>query len=263
VATFNQPVGITIDGGNLYVVEYGNNKIRKIVIATGVVSSFTGAANTAGAVGAADGAGAVATFNLPMGITTDGSNLYVVDYGNNKIRKIVIATGVVSRFTGAANTAGVVGAADGAGVAATFKWPRSITSDGTNVYVADMLNSKIRKIVIATGVVSSMTGVVNSAGVQGSADGAASAATFNWPIGITSDGTNLYVTDTDNQKIRKIVISTGDVTSLTGGANTAGVAGATDGVGAVATFNKPQDITSDGTNLYVADTGNNTIRKIK
>jgi sugar lactone lactonase YvrE len=262
-ATFNQPVGITSDGSNLYVVEYGNNKIRKIVIATGVVSSFTGVANTAGAVGAADDAGAVATFNLPMGITTDGSNLYVVDYGNNKIRKIVIATGVVSSFTGAANTAGVVGAADGAGASATFKWPRSITSDGTNVYVADMLNSKIRKIVIATGVVSSMTGVANTAGVQGSTDGAASTATFNWPIGITSDGTNLYVTDTDNQKIRKIVITTGDVSSLTGVANTAGVAGTTDGGGAAATFNKPQDITSDGTNLYVADTGNNTIRKIQ
>ena len=77
-----------------------NNKIRKIVIATGVVSSLTGAANTAGAAGAADGTGTAATFNRPNGITSDGTNLYVADTYNNKIRQIVIATRRGEQFDG-------------------------------------------------------------------------------------------------------------------------------------------------------------------
>jgi sugar lactone lactonase YvrE len=252
-ATFSYPSGITTDGTNLYVTDYANQKIRKIVIATGVVSSLTGLANTTGTMGAADGAGASAKFYYPVGITTDGTNLYVSDTFNNKIRKIVIATGVVSSLTGVASTPGPdssttclttpsVCAVDGAGSAATFYIPQGITTDGANLYVADSWNNKIRKIVIATGVVSSL-----------------SAATFNWPEGITTDGTNLYVTDTYSNKIRKIVIATGVVTTLAG----TGAVGAADGAGAVATFKIPSDITSDGTNLYVTDTGNNAIRKIQ
>jgi sugar lactone lactonase YvrE len=263
VATFWFPQGITTDGTNLYVADTNSNKIRKIVIATGVVSSFTGVANTAGAIGAADGAGTSATFHYPDSISTDGANLYVADMYNNKIRKIVIATGVVSSFTGAANTAGAYGSADGAGATATFNTPDGITTDGTNLYLADYMNNKIRKIVIATGVVSSLTGAANTAGVAGAADGAGTAATFNYPSGITTDGTNLYVSDAGNNKIRKIVIATGVVSSLTGTVNTAGAVGAADGAGATATFWQPIGITSDGSSLFVADFGNNIIRKIQ
>jgi sugar lactone lactonase YvrE len=309
-ATFSYPFSITADSANLYVTDYGNQKIRKIVIATGVVSSFTGVASTVGVTGALDSAGATATFNWLRGITTDGTNLYVTDSGNNKIRMIVIATGVVSSVTGVANTAGVAGTADGAGAAATFNWPQgitataggmlyvadgrgmirrvvrstaevgtlagsaygvdgtgatasfsgphSVTSDGVNLYVADSANNKIRKIVIATGVVTTLAGT----GVAGAADGAGAAAMFDAPYGITTDGTNLYVADDNNNKIRKIVIATGVVSSVTGVANTAGATGAADGPGATATFYYPHGITTDGTNLYVADSYNNKIRKI-
>ncbi|MBI5236082.1 MAG: hypothetical protein HY886_07530, partial [Deltaproteobacteria bacterium] len=78
--------------------------------------------------------------------------------------------------------------------------------------------------------------------------------------GITTDGTNLYVADTYNHTIRKIVISTGVVTTLAG---TALSTGSTDGTGSVARFYNPFGITTDGTNLYVADTSNHTIRKIQ
>jgi sugar lactone lactonase YvrE len=247
-ATFNAPYGITTDGTNLYVADEFNNKIRKIMIATGAVSSLTGATNTIGATGAADGAGATATFDYPVGITTDGANLYVTDFLNNKIRKIVIATGVVSSLTGATNTTIAPGAADGTGATATFYSPEGITTDGTNLYVVDTYNNKIRKIVIATGAVSSLTGATNTASAIGAADGAGATATFYFPYGITTDGTNLYVVDEFNNKIRKIVIATGVVSSLTG---------------ATATFNYPYGITTDGTNLYVADTGNSKIRKIQ
>ena len=262
-ASFNAPIGITTDGTSLFVSEYDNHKIRRIVIATGMVSSVTGTANTAMAPGAADGAGASASLDRPTGITTDNTNLYVVDRSNQKIRKIVIATGMVSSMTGTANTAMPQGAQDGAATGATFLGPWDITTDGTNLYVPDGNNYKIRKIVIATGMVSSVTGTANTAMARGAQDGPGATATFTEIHGITTDGTNLYATDTLNNKVRKIVIATGVVSSVTGTANAAATSGAADGAGAVASFNEPWGITTDGISLYVADKANNTIRKIQ
>jgi DNA-binding beta-propeller fold protein YncE len=247
-ARFYHPFGITTDGTNLYVTDYGNSTIRKIVISTGAVTTIAGSAGT---IGSADGIGTAATFNYPTGIITDGTNLYVTDTYNSTIREIAISTGAVTTLAGSL----AIGSADGTGTAATFYYPTGITMDGTNLYVADNGNSTIRRIVISTGVVTTIAG---SAGAIGSADGTGTAATFNYPIGIATDGTNLYVTDSGNNTIRKIVISTGAVTTLAGGiAN-----GSADGTGAAAIFNYPSGITRDGTNLYVTDTDNNTIRKI-
>ena len=259
-AWFNTPRGITTDGSNVYVADTGNNKIRQIAIATGLVTTLAGGS---GASGAADGTGTAAAFNSPQDITTDGANLYVADTGNNKIRKIVIASGAVSSLTGAANMAGAAGSADGAGTAATFNWPQGITTDGANLYVADTLNYKIRKIVLASGAVSSLTGAANAAAGQGFADGSGTTATFADPVGITTDGSNLYVVDFGNRKIRKIDIATAVVSSLTGTANTTGAAGFADGTGAAATFNGPYGITSDGASLYVTELVNGVIRKIQ
>jgi len=263
-ATFNGPVGITTDGTNLYVTDLFNYKIRKIVIATGMVSSLTGLASTASTAGVSDGPGSGAMFNAPGGITTDGTNLYVVDANNYKIRKIVIASGLVSSFTGAASAVSASGATDGPAASATFSGSGGITTDGTNLYVADTNNNKIRRIVIAGGLVSSFTGATSTAGGCGAVDGAATTmATFCSPLGITSDGANLYVIDKNNNKIRKIGIATGQVSSVTGAASAVSAAGAMDGAGTTAEFNYPNGITTNGTDLFVADTGNNTVRKIQ
>jgi hypothetical protein len=214
VATFNGPTGIATVGTNLYVIDGRNYKIRKIVIATGEVSSLTGVVNTPGPTNstctatpsacAVDGAAGAATFNEPTGIVADGTNLYVSDSWNHKIRKIVIATGEVSSFTGVSSTRGVASAADGAGTNATFNYPTGITADATNLYIADAFNHKIRKVEIATGVVSSVTGLANAPGVLGAADGLATTATFNAPFGIVSVGTSLYVADGYNKNIRRL-----------------------------------------------------------
>jgi sugar lactone lactonase YvrE len=258
---FNGPAGIASDGTNLYVTDKFNNTIRKVVLSTASVTTLAGSAS----LSPTNGFGAVASFNLPSNIASDGTNFYVADSGNNIIRKIVIATGAVSTFAGS----GLWGSADGVATAASFKGPSGITTDGTNLYVADTFNNKIRKIVIATGAVSTLAG----SGVWGSVstsatgdvltgpsvDGIGAAATFKSPSGITTDGTNLYVADTSSHTIRKVVIASGAVTTFAGGA---GVAGLLDGVGLVASFTMPTGITSDGTNLYVADTGNHVIRQI-
>ncbi len=252
-ASFIGPFGIARDGVNLYVadtdIDTGNSTIRQIVISTGVVTTLAGVAET---FGSSDGTASAALFNKPESITTDGTNLYLTDTENFTIRKIVISTGAVTTLAGTALSSGFT---DATGAAARFDSPSGITTDGTNLYVADTDNSSIRQIVISTGAVTTLAGN----GRVGSTDGPGPSAEFNVPNGITTDGTNLYVVDTENFTIRKIVISTGAVTTLAG---TAGLSGSIDAIGVNASFLSPQGIVTDGVNLYVTDTDNDTIRKI-
>ena len=250
-ARFYGPGGTTTDGTNLYIADASNNTVRKIVIATGVVTTLAG---TALATGSTDATGGAARFYNPYGITTDGTNLYVADTINNTVRKIVIASGVVTTLAGSAT---LTGSTDATGTAALFSRPLGITTDGTNLYVVDYGNSTVRKIVIASGAVTTPAG---TATLTGSTDATGTAARFNGPYGITTDGTNLYVADTNNSTVRKIVIASGAVTTPAG---TATLTGSTDATGTAARFNGPGGITTDGTNLYVADTNNSTVRKIQ
>jgi sugar lactone lactonase YvrE len=243
-ARFYNPYGITTDGTNLYVTDLWNHRIRKIVISTGVVTTLAGSSE-----GYTDATGTSARFNMPFGITTDGTNLYVADFLNSRIRKIVISTGVVTTLAGSSS-----GYTDATGTSARFKSLVGITTDGTNLYVSDQSNHRIRKIVIDNGTVTTLAGQSDN----GTTDATGTSARFYNPQGITTDGTNLYVTDLWNHRIRKIVISTGVVTTLAGSSQ-----GYTDATGTSARFNYPNDITTDGTNLYVADTSNNRIRKIE
>jgi len=205
-----------------------------------------------GSSGSADNTtGTSASFNDPSGITTDGTNLYVTDLVNHLIRKIVISTGAVTTVAGTGSS----GSANGTGTSASFNGPSGITTDGTNLYLADFNNHLIRKIVISTGAVTTVAGT----GSSGSANGTGTSASFNLPYGITTDGTNLYVVDTSNHLIRKIVISTGAVTTVAG----TGSSGSANGTGTSASFNGPTGITTDGTNLYLADSNNHLIRKIE
>ena len=154
-----------------------------------------------------------------------------------------------------AGSAGASGTADGTGAAARFNGPSDVAVDSAgNAYVTDTNNNTIRKITPA-GVVSTLAG---SAGASGSADGTGGAARFHSPTGITIDGQgNLFVADTENNTIRKITPA-GTVTTFAG---QAGVSGSIDG--ASASFNMPGGVALDGSgNLFVADSGNDTIRKI-
>jgi hypothetical protein len=192
-ASFSQIyTGITTDGTNLYVTDRGNNKIRKIVIDNGTVTTLAGTGTSV----STDGTGTAASFAGPMGITTDGTNLYIVDYNGHKIRKLVISTGVVTTLAGSSN-----GFADhDNGTLAKFYNPRGITTDGTNLYVGDTSNRRIRQIVIDNGTVTTLAG----SGSSSSTNGKGTAASFSSPEGITNDGNNLYVVDRTRSLIRKI-----------------------------------------------------------
>lgn len=289
-ARFFAPEGVAIDAaGNVYVADMFNHAIRKITPA-GVVSTFAG---TAVVRGSADGTGVAARFAEPVGIAADSAgNVYVADMFNYAIRKVTPA-GVVTTLAGAA---GVEGSTDGIGAAARFKSPNGIAADGAgnvyvtdagsirkitpagvvttlpgtvgadatgiatdgagNVYVADTLRHTIRKITPA-GVVSTLAG---AEGVSGDIDGTGAAARLNGPVRLATDGAgNVYVTEPSNYTIRRITPA-GVVTTLAG---TARAKGSTDGIGAAARFGDPDGIATDSEgNVYVADWGNHTIRKI-
>jgi streptogramin lyase len=197
-----------------------------------------------------------ARFFYPSRIAIDGSNnLFVTDSGNHIIRKITPAA-VVTTFAG---TAGNVGSVDAIGAAASFNSPKGIAVDGSlNVYVSDSGNHTIRKITPA-GVVTTLAG---TAGSLGSSNGTGASARFNNPNGLAIDTSgNVCVADVGNHIIRKIVPSTGVVTTIIG---SAGNIGSTDGQGSSGSLSSPNGISVNLSGyLFVTDTGNYSIRKIK
>jgi hypothetical protein len=190
-ALFRDPGGIVVDAsGNLFITDTENGAIRKMT-PSGDVTTFAGN----GTQKSVDGAGTAASFYFPWGITIDASgNLYVVDNGSNKIRKVT-NTGVVTTIAGS----GVKGFANGKGNAAAFNLPNGICIDPSgNLYVCDTGNNQIRKIT-PDGTVSTFAGGVNPTYV-GYQNGS-----FGMPDGIAIDASgNIYVSDSVFNVIRKI-----------------------------------------------------------
>jgi M6 family metalloprotease-like protein len=211
-------------------------------------------AGQAGVAGETDGPAAIALFNSPTGIAVDSTgNSYVADNANHVIRKITPA-GMVSLLAG---SPGNPGSRDGQGPNAQFNSPTGIAVDKSgNVFVADQMNSIIRKIT-PEGVVTTLAGL---AGVVGGNDGVGTEARFNHASGVAVDCFgNVYVTDTGNNTIR--VINSDEMVSTLAGSN--GEPGSADGAGAAARFASPFGIAVDTLgNVYVTDEGNSTIRKI-
>jgi len=253
-ARFNSPYGVAATStGTIYVADMSNMVIRKITPAR-AVTTFAGSATTdGGGIGSSDGTGRTARFNYPNGVAVTGTTVYVADTYNSTIRKVTSA-GVITTFAG---TTGVPGSTDGTGNAAQLDHPFGVAADKAgNVYVADTLNSTIRKITSA-GVVTTLAG---TPGVIGSADGSGSAAQFFYAFAVAVDGAgNVYVGDTNNFTVRKITPA-GVVTTLAG---LAGKHDYADGTGSDAGFGNLFGIAADSAgNVYVADNTYSTIRKI-
>jgi sugar lactone lactonase YvrE len=274
--------------GNFYVADYGNNTIRKITPA-GMVSTYAGSPNV---YGAADGNASDARFYTIMDLAMDpADNLYVADYGNNRIRKIT-PSGTVSTFAigityprslsvlpdgslaAAGNdpavyrisTGGVVsliagsstveGTTNGVGADARFgKYSKELAVDASgNIYVADGSNHLLRKI-DPTFNVTTVAGIVGSSGTN---DGPVATATLNSPFSLAFDSAgNFFFSDSNT--IRKLTPD-GVVSTVTG---VAGTQGYQDGAPGVATFYGPSGMAiAAGGNLIVADAGNHCIRMI-
>ncbi len=258
VAQLKDPRGVAVysdvAGDVVYVADKNNHSIRKIT-SGGVVSTLAGTSRS----GFMDGAGNVAQFSYPHGVAVDSSGkVYVADSSNHRIREIT-SGGVVSTLAGS----GTAGFMDGAGNVAQFNSPVGVAVDVSgNIYVADKKNHRIRKITTDAGGVVEVETLAGTGGT-GFMNGAGNVAQFNKPNGVAVDVSgNVYVADSDNNRIRKITTDAGGVVEVETLAGT-GSSGSTNGAGNVARFNEPKGIAVDVSgNVYVADSSNHRIREI-
>jgi hypothetical protein len=226
--------------------------------------TFSTLAGTPGIVGSVDGTNRTAQFAFPGAIAVDaGGSVYVADTGNSIIRKLTLE-GSNWVATTIAGQAGDFGSADGANDEARFNFPSGIAVDAnTNLYVADQVNSTIRKIA-PDGTNWMVSTIAGMAGYYGSADGTGSEARFYYPCGLAVDnGGNVYVADQVNSTVRKITPA-GLVSTIAGLAGTYGSANSTGINSSGVRFYWPSALAVDAeTNIYVADTFNDAIRKLK
>jgi len=218
---FNNPDGMVTDGYYLYIADRGNQRIRKVTLSTGAVSTFAGS----GTAGFVDGIGTAAQLNDPRFIGTDGTYLYIGDNVNFAVRKIHMTTAQVTTI---------------ATSFATLNDPRGFAVYNNNLYVTDYNNDAIRQIDLNT---NTLTTVVSTG--------------LNSPSGLALVGTNLYIGDKNSDRILTTTIGVWTVSTFAGSSN-----GYTNGTGTSALFRTPEGVTTDGVNLYIADIGNNAIRKI-
>lgn len=249
-AAFSNPMGVATDHtGNIYVADSRNNLIRKIS-ADGMVTTLAGS----GRQGSADGRGSSASFFFPVGIASgNDGNVYVADTHNSLIRKIG-PDGTVTTIAGKL-TPELKDHPDSLG-RLDNPYGIAVGKDGA-IYFTDWAKNVVRKISRDGKVV-----IVAGTGDDGAKDGPARSATFFLPEGIAVDDKgNLFVADTYNNIIRKIDAH-GIVSTLAGKPGKRNK-GSADGRGAAASFSHPCGIAVDKKgNVYVADVGNNKIRKI-
>lgn len=240
------PDNIAMDHeNNILVADADNFRIRKTTM-EGVVTTVAGN----GHMGYRDGEAVKAMFGYPTGVAADEQGRYYVADRRSHTVRLITAEGKVSTIAGIPHP----GLVDGIGMEARFREPISVAvgSDGV-VYVADSGNNAIRKIT-PDGKVTTLAG-----GVKGYRDGTGADAMFNWPTGIAVDSNgNIFVCDSSNNKIRRVTPG-GVVSTVAGGL----LSGSTDGIAWRARFKFPTGIGVDSSgNIYVADSGNNLIRKI-
>ena len=256
-ARFKFPTAIAIGrDNNLYVADTFNHSIRKLTrpAAPGGTWTVTTLAGT-GEAGYFDGAGTIARFSRPEGLTVDSfGGIFVADSANHRIRRIT-PDGIVRTHAGE----GSIGTTDGAKTSARFNYPTGMAFDNDgNLFIADRDNHLIRRIAAGSaGAVSTIAGI---GGQPGFVDATGTDAQFNAPVAITMDANNnLYVADKTNRRIRKITIATTEVSTIAGN----GVDGARNGIANTATFRCPTSLILDRTgNLIVADRDAHALRRI-
>ncbi len=247
------PYGVAADSaGNIYVADFGNARIRKVIVG-GIITTIAG--GSAGDSGPA----AVAGLNQPTAAARDSSgNIYIAEKNAHRVRKIA-SDGTISTFAGT----GLPGSSGDGGAAASamLNNPQGVAVDSSgNVYIADTSNQRIRKVSAASGNITTVAGNGTS-GYSGDT-GAATGAQLNNPSGVALDASgNIYIADNNNARIRKVTVSTGNITTVAGN-GTSGYSGDS-GAATSASISSPFAVAVDSAgDIYISDVGNNRVRKV-
>jgi len=254
-ASLDEPYGAAVDGlGNLFIADFGNNRIRK-VDTNGIITTVAG--NGSAGYSGDGGAATHASLSDPDGVAVDAlGNLFVVDLGNNRIRK-VDTNGIITTVAGN----GIAGFSGDGGAATQASLDESygIAVDGFgNLFIADTDNNRIRKV-NASGIITTVAGN-GSSGYSGDG-GAADSASLNDPYGVAVDGSgNLFIADLGNNRIREVNTS-GIITTVAGNGNAAYYGDG--GAATNASLDECYGVAVDGFgNLFIADLGNNRVRTV-
>ena len=258
-ATLDEPEGLALDSqGDLFVADSSNNVIRKINLATGMISTVAG--NGLSGFSGDGGPATAAELWDPVVVAVDSAgNLFIADFNNSRVRKVAASSGLISTFAGN-GTRGFSGDT-GPATAAELYYPRGVAVDSQgNVYIADTSNQRVREVNATTGAITTVAGT-GTAGYSGDF-GQATAAMLAYPESVAVDASgNLYIADYNNLRIRTVNQATKVITTLAGD----GVEGyAGDGMAANnAELSYVNGIALDSAgNLYIADSGNNRIREV-
>ena len=258
-ATLGGPAGVAVDAaGNLFIADFGNHRVRRVDADTGVITTVAGT-GTAG-FGGDDGPATSAALSQPSSVSVDAAgNLYIADTLNNRVRRVDAATGTIRTVAGT-GTAGFGGDGGPAAEAPLFA-PGGVAVDAAgNLYIADTHNQRIRRVEADTGVITTVAGT-GTFGYAGD-DGPATSAQLNLPAGLAVDAAgNVYIADTHNQRVRRVDVDTGLITTVAG-TGTQGYGG-DGGPAAGAALNSPAGVAMDAAgNLFIADTFNDRVRRV-
>lgn len=255
------PSGVVVDAaGNFYISDSGNERIRKVDAVSHKISTVAGDGN-AGVTG--DGGTAIyANLNAPAGLAIDGAgNLYIADSNNHAIRRVDANTGIITTIAGVIGHPGYSGDG-GAATSAELNTPEGVAFDNNgNLYIADTSNNRIRMVAASNGNISTVAGT-GTAGFGGDSS-AATSAQLNAPWGVAISATgDLYIADQNNNRIRMVAASNSNISTIAGSSATQGFGG-DGGPATSAQLNIPENVALDPAgNLYIADAGNNRVRKV-
>jgi len=253
-AQLSSPYGLAVGPGSVYIGDQGNQRVRRVDLATGTITTFAGTG-----VGGFSGDGGPATaaqISTPYWLAVDSQNLYIAEYGNNRVRRVDLATGIITTVagTGAAGFSGDGGPA----TAAQLSAPNGLALDSRSLYIAEFVNNRVRRVDLATGIITTVAGT----GVAGSTGdgGPAAAAQISTPNGCAVDSANLYISERNTHRVRRVDLATGTITTFAG----TGVGGFSGdgGPAAAAQINSPRGLSIDSGQLYIGEYGNNRIRRV-
>jgi trimeric autotransporter adhesin len=256
------PGGLSVDSqGNVFIAD-GYNAIREVSAGTGIIQTVAGQ----GAVQGFAGDGGPATGALlfaPADVCVDSAgNLFIADTGNDVVREVVAATGVIETVAGQGGLAGFAGDG-GPAKAAWLNQPSRVALDSVgNLFIADTGNNVIREVVARSGEIQTVAGVGTVAGFSGDG-GPATRALLASPMGVTIDGAgNILIADTANSVVREVSAATHTIQTIAGNGQTNGYSG-DGGQAANALLAFPAGVTLDaGGNLFISDSSNNAVREV-
>ncbi len=258
-AGLNRPYGVALDAaGNLFVADNSNNRIRRVDATTAIISTVAGNGTR---TFAGDGYPATsATLNHPFGVALDAAgNLFIADAFNNRIRRVDATTAIISTVAG--NGTRTFTGDGGPATSASLYRPFGVALDTAgNLFIADSINNRIRRVDATTGIISTVAG--NGTNGFAGDGGPATSARLHRPFGVALDAAgNLFIADSSNYRIRRVDATTGIISTVAGN-GTNGFAG-DGGPATSARLHRPFGVTLGAAgNLFIADTNNNRIRRV-